>query len=327
MYYNKNFTNLKSFNYGLSESYLKKSSFFNIKMSRRNKILHNLPDIDDDDKLYYAADASTDKYYAKAIRDDKPRDFSLNDKIVFLNKDNMKVQDNKVQTQIQDNKVQTQIQDNKVQDNKVQAQVIDKVQDKQHVIEVKQPEIKTVDTTVEKPDVKITANLSEIVSALPIVDEKKSVFTEEQLLFNLKIISELKKDDKLSYYDNQFIINDPGYKQGIYRWYYKQDRANTLKNINILVDATFSYIDETFNKELSGGRYREYKTERVLYENNSQKLQRFKEALLDTCRGLDKLRGTYQELDDRSMTSGIELIVEKIKVRTDKINKIMKISV
>lgn len=312
MYYNKNFTNLKSFNYGLSESYLKKSSFFNIKMSRRNKILHNLPDIDDDDKLYYAADASTDKYYAKAIRDDKPRDSGLNDKIVFLNKDNMKVQDNKVQTQIQE---------------KVQVQVIDKVQDKQHVIEVKQPEIKTVETTAEKPDVKITANLSEIVSALPIVDEKKSVFTEEQLLFNLKIISELKKDDKLSYYDNQFIINDPGYKQGIYRWYYNQDRANTLKNINILVDATFSYIDETFNKELSGSKYREYKTERVLYENNSQKLQRFKEALLDTCRGLDKLRGTYQELDDRSMTSGIELIVEKIKVRTDKINKIMKISV
>lgn len=316
MYYNKNFTNLKSFNYGLSESYLKKSSFFNIKMSRRNKILHNLPDIDDDDKLYYAADASTEKYYAKAIRDDKPRDSGLTDKIVFLNKDNMKLQE------------------------KVQNQVI---QDKQTVIEVKQPEIKTIEKPVEKTivkpvektieklveksDVKITGNLSEIVSALPIVEEKKSVFTEEQLLFNLKIISELKKDDKLSYYDNQFIINDPGYKQGIYRWYYNQDRANTLKNINILIDATFSYIDETFNKELSGSRYREYKNEQVLYENNSQKLQRFKEALLDTCRGLDKLRGTYQELDDRSMTSGIELIVEKIKVRTDKINKIMKISI
>jgi len=310
------YSNLNSIsNLNSADSYLKKSYLFNINMSRRNKILHNLPDVDDEDnsntKLYYAPDGSTgstgatdNKYYHTISS--KPKE------PILINVDKIPSYPAPPPPPPPSTITVMPI---------VSAAGItaEKTVEKTPVKEKTTTEKTTTEKTTEKTAERATDE--EHVAQ----QQEQPKFNEEQLLFNLRIISELKKSDKLTYYDNQFIINEPGYKQGLYRWFYDQDRAKTLENINLLIDETFSHIDNTFKKELSEGRYESHRTERVLYENNSQKLQKFREALLDCCKGLDKLKATYEE--DRSMSSGISLIVDKVKTRTDKINKIMRISV
>jgi len=148
-------------------------------------------------------------------------------------------------------------------------------------------------------------------------------YTEENLLFNLKIISELNASDKLSYDSKMFSINNPTYTQGIYRWWCGEDRAKTLSKLNEIVDATFNYMDKTFTNQVSlpGSSH---KQERVLYENNSQVMQKFYLALVSSIKGLDNLKSTYSY--DKSMTTGLNLLMDRIRRRTDKIDEILKIT-
>lgn len=148
------------------------------------------------------------------------------------------------------------------------------------------------------------------------------LYAEEDLLFNLNIISELKKSDKLSCPEKLLRIDDPGYTQAFTRWWYGEDRSKTLEKLNQIIDATFSYIDKTYLNELDSEN--EFgKDKKVLYENNSEKLQKFYLALNNTIRGLEKLKSTYGS--DTSMTTGLDLLMGKINTRKEKINKILKI--
>ena len=155
------------------------------------------------------------------------------------------------------------------------------------------------------------------------VEEEKLIFTEEELLFNLKIISELNPSDKLSYDEKLFSIDNPSYVQGIYRWWYKEDRGKTLEKLNKIIDATFNFMDKTFMNQIKYPNM-DSNEERVLYETNSQIIQKFYINLIDAIKGLDKLKLTYT--NDKSMTTGLNLLIERIRRRTDKINEILKIN-
>ena len=149
-----------------------------------------------------------------------------------------------------------------------------------------------------------------------------NTYSEEDLLFNLNIIAELKNYDKLSCYDKLFRIDDHYYSQGLMRWWYGDDRCKTLSKLNNVVDETFKYIDNTYlNELLSDNKITNEKN--ILYENNSEKLQKFYLALNNTIKGLDKLKSTYNI--DTSMTTGLDLLMEKIRTRKEKINEILKI--
>ncbi len=166
---------------------------------------------------------------------------------------------------------------------------------------------------------------SESLNATEIVQEesKRNPYTEDDLLFNLKIISELNTADKLSCSSKLFKIDDPSYTQGIYRWWYGEDRAKTLERLNQIIDSTFEYMDRTFTQRVRSPGSCDTQ-ERVLYETNSQIMQKFYITLIDTIKGLDKLRSTY--VIDKSMTTGLGLLIEKIRRRTDKINGILNIT-
>lgn len=146
--------------------------------------------------------------------------------------------------------------------------------------------------------------------------QPKNVYSEDDLLFNLKIISELNINDKLSYDAKLFRINTTSYTQGLYRWWYNEDRAKTLEKLNEIIDATFEYIDKTFTNKLQP-RVICSKEESVLYENNSQIMQKFYVTLVDAIKGLETLRNTYAT--DKSMTTGLGLLIDRIRTRTDNI--------
>jgi len=161
------------------------------------------------------------------------------------------------------------------------------------------------------------------------VKEKVEIqYTEEDLLYNLNIISELKKHDKLSYQEKLFRINEPAYTQGVMRWWYGDDRSKTLQKLNEIVDSTFKYIDNTYLSEMTA-KFPTHKGKlssemQVLYENNSEKLQSFYLALNNAIKGLDKLKSTYN--DDTSMTTGLDLLMNKIRTKKEKIDNILKIA-
>ncbi len=168
----------------------------------------------------------------------------------------------------------------------------------------------------------------DVEEQIPDVSEMKlEDYTADDLLFNLKLIAELDKYDKLSCNSSKLSIDDSGYFQSFVRYFKGESRTKTIEKLNKIVDHTFKYINETFKDELEEQLLEEQlsKEDPRMYENNSQILQKFLVALLETTKGLDKLKFTYT--NDRSMVTGIELIIDKIKMRADMIKKILKISV
>ena len=74
---------------------------------------------------------------------------------------------------------------------------------------------------------------------------------KETVLTNLKILSNIKPFDKLTFVDNIFRIESPTISQGVYRWWNQDSRNNTIQEINQLIENAFLIIDEIFMSEVS----------------------------------------------------------------------------
>ena len=202
--------------------------------------------------------------------------------------------------------------------SEIEKNIVEKVEKKSPVkVEMtKSKNVKTETKTETKTKVESQEKSQEVIK------KNEIEYTEEDLLFNLKIISELNISDKLSYDDKLFSIDNPTYTQGLSRWWYGEDRAKTLEKLNNIIDATFKYMDNTFTNKVNliGSKNID---EGILYENNSQVMQKFYATLLETIKGLEKLKNTY--IHDKSMTTGLNLLIERIRRRTVKIDEISRI--
>ena len=202
----------------------------------------------------------------------------------------------------------------------------DTINKKEVSSELSKNESTSLSETEKKEDKKeALRGLSELKSLSELRELSKNEdinnYKEEDLLFNLKIISELNQSDKLSYDDKLFCIDRPDYVQGIYRWWYNEDRGKTLERLNNIIDATFNFMDHTFLMQKNNPTVN-IDTERMLYETKSQVIQKFYINLINAVKGLEKLKLTY--MSDKSMTTGLDILIEKIRCRTDKINEILK---
>ncbi len=215
---------------------------------------------------------------------------------------------------------------NEIKNEDFKKNIIEKVEKKseQKVEMTKDKQLKSLNTNITTEELISTKEDNIIINREEnnTVSEEENVYTEGDLLFNLKIISELNTSDKLSCGTKLFKIDDPSYTQGFCRWWYGEDRAKTLEKLNQIIDSTFDYMDKTFTKRVRSPGSSD-SIEHVLYETNSQIMQKFYITLMDTIKGLDKLKSTY--VTDKSMTTGLTLLIDKIRRRTDKINEILKI--
>lgn len=258
-------------------------------------------------------------------------------------KRNERQQEQKKDTNMKDEKDEKEVKEIKDTKNVIDNEKVDKNENEKENIEKVNTEKKVnMDEKVEKKSDKIVGEMSNkdlidldkkspestfnqkenTENSQKIKADMVKLYNEEDLLFNLNIISELKKSDKLSCPERLLRIDDPGYRQSFTRWWYGEDRSKTLEKLNQIIDATFAYIDRTYLNELDcNSEYR--KDKKMLYENNSEKLQKFYLALNNTIRGLEKLKSTYS--NDTSMTTGLDLLMGKINTRKEKINKILKI--
>jgi len=146
----------------------------------------------------------------------------------------------------------------------------------------------------------------------------------DQVFINLKIFSKIKKHDKLCFSGNSLEI-DNRYAAFFRRWFSSDDRSKSIDYINAIIKRVFAIVDETYSNE----KAKESKTinnqSSPFKEENSNLLQRFSIELTNTMTGLDNLKKTYD--DDSLIKSNLDLIMDKIKIRIDKINKLLKIHI
>jgi len=148
---------------------------------------------------------------------------------------------------------------------------------------------------------------------------------------NLKILAKIKAKDKLYYQDDKFWIDEPKWGQAVSRWWNEGSRNSTLKSLNDFVEEVFKTIDAIYNTEnsnntndISNTYYSNISSNKVFKEANSNLLIQFTQEMNNAAAGLTNLKSTYK--DDITTVSNLEIIVEKINVRVNKINSILSIN-
>ena len=150
--------------------------------------------------------------------------------------------------------------------------------------------------------------------------------TVDQILLNLKIIANIKEYDKVATTDENVEIDKPALLQGLRRALRGDSRQVTVSKINEIVEQAFAITDEILTEECSeDNNTRNRERQRAFKEDNSHLFHRFTIELSNACRGLENLKITYK--DDISISSKIDLLIDKIQMRVDKINKLMFIKV
>tara|TARA_Y100000389_G_C17466022_1_gene525615 strand:+ start:2847 stop:3311 length:465 start_codon:yes stop_codon:yes gene_type:complete len=138
-------------------------------------------------------------------------------------------------------------------------------------------------------------------------------------ILNLKIISSLNKDDKLTISDNEISIENNDFSQAIRRWWNSQNRSQSLDQIECVINEAFSITDTIFEEESKNFEVKE--ENESFKEENSSVLQRYLIELKGVHRGLDNLKLTYNE--DVTIISRINILQERINIRTTKLNNVL----
>ena len=141
--------------------------------------------------------------------------------------------------------------------------------------------------------------------------------TEDTVLLNLSIISQIQRGNKLNTTEDIIKI-DNRYIQSLFRFVDGDGRNKTVEKITAIVNDTFKHIDNIFKSENTS-------TGRTSYfmDNNSQKLQQFKYNMENAGKGLENLKETY--CYDITICSSIQQLIRKLKGRIIKIEKVLTI--
>lgn len=160
-----------------------------------------------------------------------------------------------------------------------------------------------------------------------------TVITEKDVLTNLKIISNLKPSEKLTHQNNILIIDPPSMSQGIGRWWNSDSRDQSILLIEKIIETAFELIDNIYTSEVDSSQNdndkNNYYAKRIMpktyFKNeNSMQLQTYSMELSNSIKGLQNLKLTY--LSDISICSKIDVLIEKINIRKNKISQLLTFS-
>ena len=145
-------------------------------------------------------------------------------------------------------------------------------------------------------------------------ENSEIVMTTDQILTNLKIISKIKKGEKMIT-NNMIMEIDNRYLQWVRRWWEQNSRISTIDFFNKILDRAFEIIDKTYDNKDKQNYY--------FNEENSRILQKFSLELSNARQGINNLKETYT--DDETTKSQLDIMDEKINQRIEKIQKVLTI--
>tara|TARA_B100001287_G_C22624208_1_gene501662 strand:+ start:256 stop:870 length:615 start_codon:yes stop_codon:yes gene_type:complete len=148
-------------------------------------------------------------------------------------------------------------------------------------------------------------------------DETKPRNTIEDILLNMKIISEINENDKLLT-NNECLEIDTRYFQSFQRWWYEDGRDNTLIKLDEIIKMLFSYIDQNYNSNDNNTITKNFK------EGKTHLFQRIHRSLSNSIKGLENLKTTYK--DDIKTISKVDLLIEKINIKIERMSQRIKIT-
>lgn len=138
----------------------------------------------------------------------------------------------------------------------------------------------------------------------------------DSILLDLKIISQIKENDKLVTSKDLLEI-DNSYFQSIKRYWNNDNRFSSIEYIKDTVNRTLDFTDTTLNNT-------NITENNIFMENNSHILQRFLVEMTNAIKGLDNLKLTYNT--DITITSAIDIYKEKLTMRIEGIQNILTIN-
>ena len=163
------------------------------------------------------------------------------------------------------------------------------------------------------------------------VDNGSNEHSYEIMIRNLKILGNIKPNDKLIKHGDTIKLDSPYIYQGISRYWYGDSRKESLNHIEQLIEDCFHMIDLIYGSEIerrTGGLddyYNCNKGQKYFETENAQKLTIFSTELLNVIKGLNNLKQTYHS--DISTCSRIEVVIEKINLRIQKIQELFQINI
>jgi len=158
----------------------------------------------------------------------------------------------------------------------------------------------------------------------------KEYHTLDSVITNLKIISNIKRGDKIFINDNNIIQIDDSHLQCINRYLYNRSRNITISFLKDMVNSTLVITDNILNNEYNNIN----KSESIYNENthtvdfedkNSDLLQKCIIEINNSYKGFVNLKKTYD--DDVTINAELDVLIEQLKLRCDKITKVLQINI
>jgi hypothetical protein len=151
----------------------------------------------------------------------------------------------------------------------------------------------------------------------------------DYVFLNLKIISQLKDGQKLrvrKINDLDILDIDNRYIYKYFRGAYGDNRDNTMNVIKHIIDLAYNISDEILYEETEEAK-NQHKTKKSPFDSDDDNTILFRKLVAEmenSLEGLNKLKTTYE--DDISISSMLDLLMNKITTRITKINGLFKIS-
>ena len=133
----------------------------------------------------------------------------------------------------------------------------------------------------------------------------------DNIILNLKMLSQIKQNDKLYTEDRMFKIDTPNITQGVLRWFNDFSREKTMDDIDILVKHTEFYIESVFensSKSIEDNRM----CQNILVE------------ITNALKGIQNLKLTYK--NDTFVQSRLDISREKFNVCKNNLSQNLSVS-
>ena len=139
----------------------------------------------------------------------------------------------------------------------------------------------------------------------------KNMSDTDKTVLNLKMISNIKANDKIYLEDSLVHIDSPTLFQGVFRWFHDYNRKATMNDLNEIADNVIKITDSILNiKEPS--------------KEDNALCQKLLIEITGAISGLSNLKITYS--DDNFITAQLDMIKDKMRDRKDKIITQMKVT-
>ena len=162
------------------------------------------------------------------------------------------------------------------------------------------------------------------------MSNNKKITSEQidELLYKLQIFEKINVGDKLSCNSDKVII-DNSYFPSITRYYYGEDRKITIELIKNTINELINITDNIFRNEIAIQKndkekeIRKNSTNNFFKYSNEELLKKILFSSTSCIKGLNNLKKTYDL--DQYITSELDIFIEKLINRIDKIDNSLQI--